>query len=121
MQMGDGVGVTGGYPTQPVPQPSHPSHTGFGGRYSAPITQPLVSQGPAIMQLSADTYTSSTTHGIMQPVVPGMPQPGGGVIPGSQPSREMTYPVDAPVTWNDPPPIMAKKVLYMYMYYTLLR
>ena len=47
----------------------------------------------------------------MQPGVPGVPQPIGGVVSSSgQPGREMMYPVDAPVTWNDPPPVVAQKV-----------
>ena len=106
-----GTTMTGGYPTQPVPPPGQPGQTSFGGGYVTPITQPLVSQGPAIMQPSADTYTPPSMPGIMQPGVPGVPQPpGGGVVSGSQPGRENTYPVDAPVTWNDPPAIVAKKV-----------
>ena len=105
-----GPTVPGGYPTQPVPPIGQPGHTSFGGGYVTPITQPLVSQGPAVMQPSTDTYTSSSMPGIMQPGVPGVPQPGGGVVSGSQPGRETTYPVDAPMTWNDPPPIVAKKV-----------
>ena len=52
----------------------------------------------------------------MQPGVP-----GGGVVSGSgisvapppQLNRESTYPVDAPLTWNDPPAIVAKKVLHV--------
>ena len=103
MRMGGGVGMTGGYPTQLVPQPGQPSHTGSGGGYPAPITQPLGSQGSAIMQPSTETYMSSTMHGIMQP---GVPQPGVSVAS----SRETTYPVDAPVTWNDPPLLAPKKV-----------
>ena len=105
-----GTTVTGGYPTQPVPPPGQPGQTSFGGGYVTPITQPLVSQGPAIMQPSTDAYTPSSMPGIMQPGVPGVPQPGGGVVSGNQPGRENTYPVDAPVTWNDPPAIVAKKV-----------
>ena len=102
---GGGVGVSAtasGYPTQPVSQPLQTGHSGFGGYYN-PITQPLGSQSPAIMQPSNE---SSSMIGIMQP---GVPQPGGGVVSGSQPTRETTYPADAPMTWNDPP-ILAKKV-----------
>ena len=102
--VGGGMTTTSGYPPQPVPQPNF----GHGGGYAPPITQPLVSHGTAIMQPSTETYTPSTMPGIMQP---GVPRPGGGgVVSGSQqPGRETTYPVDAPVTWNDPP-IITKKV-----------
>ena len=95
---GGGIITTGGgYPTQPVPQPGQPGQPGFGGGYSGPsILQPIISP-------------------IMQP---GVPQPGGGVVSGSgmsmappPPARESTYPVDAPMTWNDPPAIVAKKVV----------
>ena len=112
-----GATMTGGYSTQPVPLPGQPGQTGIGGGgFAPPITQPFVSQGPAIMQPSTDTYPPSSMPGIMQPGVPsGVPRPGGGVVSGSQPGRETTYPVDAPVTWNDPPAIVAKKV-YTYMY-----
>jgi hypothetical protein len=123
MRIGGGVGggtsMTGGYPPQPVPQPGH---TAFGhGGYAPPVTQPLGTHGSAIMQPSTETYTPSTMPGIMQPGVPGMPQPGGGgVVSGSlQPGRETTYPVDAPVTWNDPP-IIAKKVHICTVLYVTL-
>ena len=57
------------------------------------------------------------TSPVMQPGVT-VPQSGGGVVSGSgmsvvppPPNRESTYPVDAPMTWNDPPAIVAKKVV----------
>ena len=99
--VGGGMNTTSGYPPQPVPQPG-PTNFGHGGGYAPPITQPLGSHGAAIMQPSTETYTPSTMPGIMHPSVP---QPKS-----QQPGRETTYPVDAPVTWNDPPPIVAKKV-----------
>lgn len=112
---GSGVGGgTLGYNPSLMPKTGQPGITGYG---TSPITQPLAPTksdsmtGTAIMQPSF-INTGPPQPGVMQP---GVTQPGGisgvGGMPVAPPiSRETTYPVDAPMTWNDPPTLKSKKV-----------
>ena len=89
-----------GYYAPTIPGSGQTGSAGYGGY--APITQPFPGQPAPI---------STTGPAVIQPsYVTG----GGAPMPGQPTGRNNTFAVDEPMTWNDPPTLKSKKVLYLY-------